>query len=892
MKKKSSPGTGKRSANKKRSPAPAGGVESADVRREGGLAGAESKVFPIVGVGASAGGLEALEELFDAMPVDTGMAFVVVTHQHPGHTSLLPELLGRSTAMTVVQAADGLEVAPNHVYVGAPGGHLAITNGMLQRLESDRNEAPKLPIDHFFRSLAEDRREHAVCIVLSGTGTDGTMGLKAIKRESGLAMVERPESAKYAGMPSSAIATGLADYVLAPSAMPEHLVAYTRSPYCMGAAVAAEAPAIPTAPIQKIFLLLRAGTGYDFSDYKSNTIRRRIGRRMNVHQIREPEEYVRFLHDNPREIDLLFRELLISVTNFFRDPAAWEALRGALEHLVRSGPPNHGLRVWVPGCATGEEAYSTAILLRECMDRLESHPDIQIFGTDLDAHAIESARLGCYPEGIGVDVSPERLRRFFIQDGSSYRICKDIREMVIFAKQNVIADPSFTKLDLISCRNLLIYLNAGLQKRLLPVFHYALRGNGLLLLGPSETIGPFADRFDVVDKHWKLFRRKESELFQALPMILTGAGSAGEQPATGAPAQVKESQLGATIERILLGRFAPASVVVTERGDIVYIHGRTGQYLEPAPGQPRNNILEMAREGLRVELTRALRACAASSEEVIREGVQVKSNGDFVAVDVTISKLRDAAGGLLLVIFRPAPGGPRAVPEAPDGPGNRDAAKLERELHYFKESQRATLEKLETSNEELKAANEELQSTNEELQSTNEELETSKEEMQALNEELATVNAELQSKVDELSQANDDMQNLLNSTDIATVFLDNQLKIKRFTEKTRSLIKLRQTDVGRPIAELASNLHYDDLVDDCREVLETLAYREKEVRSQDGSQFLMRILPYRTTENVIEGLTMTFVSIDRVKRAESALADSEDRLRKRLEERAPDDGTG
>lgn len=588
--------------------------------------------YPIVGIGASAGGLVALEELLDNMPADTGMAFVVVTHQHPGHTSLLPELLGKVTEMTVLAAADGTKLVPNHVYVGPPGGHLAILNGALHRMETEKKEAPRLPIDYFFRSLAEDQKEQAICIVLSGTGTDGTLGVKAIKGESGMAMVQQPQSAKYAGMPSSAIATGLADYVLSPAAMPKQLIAYAKGPYLTAAAVATELPAVPEEPMQKIFVLLRSRTGHDFSGYKSNTLRRRIERRMNVQQIKKPNQYVRYLQENPHEIDILFKELFITVTNFFRDLDAWDALTRQLEKLAKERPENYALRAWVPGCATGEEAFSLAITLRECMDKVKRHFDVQVFGTDLDADAIEAARAGQYPDGIAVDVSPKRLERYFVREDSVYRIRKEIREMAIFAPQNMIKDPPFTKLDILSCRNLLIYLNADLQKKLLPIFHYSLKADGLLFLGPSETIGAFSDLFEPLDKRWKIFRRKESATaIRALPEIPAQPLARDEgaaAPTTAAPF-IKELRISTQIERLLLGRFAPASVVVNHRGDILYIHGRTGMYLEPSQGEPRNNVLEMARDALQVELAAAMRECGRKGAEVSRENIRVKPMVSF-----------------------------------------------------------------------------------------------------------------------------------------------------------------------------------------------------------------------------------------------------------------------
>jgi len=812
------------------------------------------------------------------MPADTGMAFVVITHQLPGHTSLLPELLGKITALKVIQAADGMKVEPNCVYVSPPDGCLAILQGSLHRMETEKKESPHLPIDYFLRSLAADAKDKAICVILSGTGTDGTLGLKAIKGDAGMAMVQQVQSAKYAGMPSSAIATGLADYVLPAAEMPRQLVAYAGGPF-LAAPHIDRAPAAVSEAMQKIFVLLRSRTGHDFSSYKTSTILRRIERRMNLHQIKGPPQYVRYLQENPHEIDILFKELLISVTNFFRDPEAFDELaKSALPALLEAHPNTGPFRIWVPGCATGEEVFSLAILMRECMEAASRHCDVQIFGTDLDDAAIETARAGRYPEGISIDVSPERLGRYFVREDSTYRIRTEIREMTVFAVQNVIKDPPFTKLDFISCRNLLIYLNADLQRRLLPIFHYALKPGGLLFLGSSESVGTYTDLFEVVDKKWRIFRRKEAALaprtlleFPA-PRLKTGlegrVSAAGRAP--------RESNLSTIMDRVLLGRFVPASAVVSDRGDVVYIHGRTGAYLEPAAGQPRLNILDMAREGLQLELASALRQASAQDTEVVREGVRVRSNGSFTRVDLGVAKIQEpeSVRGLLLVTFRPSPEAAEPVPPKVRGRTKRELSRieeLERALLCTKESLQTTIEELETANEELKSSNEELQSTNEELQSTNEEMETSKEEMQSLNEELTTVNAEMQSKVEDLSRTNDDMQNLLNSTEVATIFLDKDLRIKRYTEEARRLINLIQSDIGRPLRDLVSSLAYDRLIPDCQEVLRTLVFKVAEVRTKDGHWYLMRILPYRTAENVIDGVVVTFVDINPVKVAEKSL---------------------
>jgi two-component system CheB/CheR fusion protein len=862
----------------KRKPKPQAGKDKNDLKKKAPQPPSKGRLspdgFPVVGIGASAGGLEALEELFRPMPARTGMAFVVVTHQHPGHTSMLPELLGKCSKMPVVGATDGVKLAPDQVYVGPPGTLLSIMNGKLHLTEAGGDLLARLPIDHFFRSLAEDQQERAICIVLSGTGTDGTLGLRTIKGESGMAMVQDAQSAKYAGMPSSAAATGLADYVLPPARMPEHLIAYVRGPYLKAPEPAPKIVSMPAEPVEKVLLLVRNRTGHDFSSYKASTIRRRIERRMNVHQIEKLRDYARYLQQNEHETDILFQELLISVTSFFRDPAAFEALAAHLPSLL-DPDRDSSVRAWVPGCSTGEEAYSIAILLRECVAEHKKPGEIQIFATDIDAGAIEKARSGVYPDGIAVDVSRQRLDRYFVREDGSYRIRKDVREMVVFAPQNVIKDPPFTKLDLISCRNLLIYLNSDLQRRLVPIFHYALKPNGILFLGPSETIGGFADLFATLDAKWKIYRRKETpgavhaHLEFPARVSRLGAGAAG---APSALPPLTESATSGVVEKLLLSRFAPASVLVNDRGDIVYVHGRLGDYLEPASGRPRLNVLEMARGGLHLELAGAIHEAVAHKSAVSREQVRVEGNGSTSYVDLTVEKVGEPESlrGLLLVSFRrvPEPSPPARKKGARAAPETSRVVQLERELRHTKGSLRTTVEELETSNEELKSTNEELQSMNEELQSTNEELETSKEEMQSLNEELTTVNAELQSKVDELSQANDDMQNLLNSTELATVFLDRDLKIKRFTERATKIINLIPTDVGRPVRDLVSNLRYPHLLSDAREVLKTLCVKEEELQTVDEHWYLMRMMPYRTADNVIDGVVLTFVDIDRTKKAE------------------------
>jgi two-component system CheB/CheR fusion protein len=831
----------------------------------------------IVGLGASAGGLEALEQFLAHVPPDCGLAFVVVTHQHPGHTSLLPELLGKCTRMRVRVAEDGLRVEPNTVYLSLPEVYLAVMSGRLHLMEAEQPGVLRLPIDYFFRSLAEEHKEKSIGIVLSGTGTDGTLGLKAIKGAAGMTMAQEPKSAKYSGMPSSTIATGVVDYILPAERLPERLITFHNASYKSAAEMEREwdeEAGLPE-PMRKILLLLRARTGHDFSIYKSNTVRRRIERRINVHSLPDPQQYLRLLQENPHELDLLFKEMLISVTNFFRDQEAFEVLlKKVVPKLLDAHPADTPIRVWAAGCATGEEAYSLAMALQEATDKSKKRFPIQVFGTDLDGVAIDEARAGWYPEGIARDVDPRRLARFFVKESGGYRIKKEIRELVIFAPQNLLKDPPFNRLDLVSCRNVLIYVKPAAQARLLSLFHYVLKPGGILFLGTSESIGDLREHFAVLDKRWKIFARKEAGAGSFLPSGFTpgparGMGAADAPDVTEAASKKLFPLL---IEKALVARFAPAGVVVNDRGDILYIHGQTGDYLEPATGQPRLNILEMAREGLRLELPSALRRAATQKGEVVHEGVRMKTKGGSYSVRLAVVRLLEpeALRGLLLVTFETEPEGkPRAAKRKAAGqlkasPPPGRVPELERELRYAQETLQTTVEELQTSNEEL-------QSTNEELQSANEELETSKEEMQSLNEELQTVNAQLQGRLDDLAQSDDDMQNLLNSMNIATIFLDQKLQIKRFTAEATKLVKLRPTDVGRPIGDLASNLHYDELPADAAEVLDKLGSKEKEVRTHDGSWRQVRITPYRTKENVIDGLCITFVDINRLKTAESAI---------------------
>jgi two-component system CheB/CheR fusion protein len=849
--------------------------------------------FPIVGIGASAGGLAAFEAFFSGMPADAepDMAFVLVQHLAPDHKSILTELIRRYTRMQVFEVEDGVAVQPNCAYIIPPGRDMAFLNGTLQLLEPTAPRGQRMPIDFFFRSLAQDQRERAIGVVLSGTGSDGTLGVRAIKGEGGMVMAQDPASTEHDGMPRSALATGLVDYELPPGEMPAQLIAYTARAFGKLPQTNALGTRSESA-LKKVLVLLRTQTGHDFSQYKPSTVHRRIERRMAVQQIETMEGYVQFVQQMPQELDSLFRDMLIGVTSFFRDPEAFKALEEQVIPRIFAGKNAEAtIRVWVPGCSTGEEAYSMAILLAERQEVLKQRVNIQVFATDIDSSAIAAARSGIYPASIAADLGPERLARFFAAEAgeSTYRIHKSIRDMLVFSEQNVIKDPPFSKLDLISCRNLLIYLGSDLQKKLIPLFHYALLPGGFLLLGTSETVGEYHNLFAALDRKQKLYQHKSDPLGahrggmgRFLPPATTSGAllpRAEEMPGSG-----KRPPLRELTEQALLRHMVQAAALVTAQGEILYLHGRTGMYLEPSPGESGpNNILKMAREGLRRDLITALHRAAGSGEAVRCPGLRVKTNGDFTAVNLTVGPVAvpapSAEPPLFLVILdqaasraHPATPVPQAMENEPASDADSRVAALKRDLRAKEEYLQTSNEELETSNEELKSANEELQSMNEELQSTNEELETSKEELQSINEELATVNSELQTKVADLSRANNDMSNLLAGTGIATLFVDHRLRILRFTPTATRIINLIQSDIGRPVSHIVSNLPgYSSLTADTQTVLDTLIPKEADVRTAEGRWYTMRIQPYRTLDNVIEGAVLTFVDITTAHKLEEAL---------------------
>ena len=841
-----------------------------------------SAPFPIVGIGASAGGLAAFEAFFAGLPAGrpTGMAFVLVQHLAPDHQSILADLIRRYTRLPVLEVTDGMAVEPDCVYVIPPNRDLAFLDGALRLTEPVSPRGQRLTIDFFFRSLALDQHERAICIVLSGTGSDGTHGLRAVKAEGGMAMAQAPGSTEYDGMPASAIATGVVDYVLPPEQMGVQLLAYVA--HAFGSAE--PRPPLPAprseSTLLKVAALLRAKTGHDFSQYKPNTLQRRIERRLSVHQLGSLAEYVAFLEHTPEELDALFRDLLIGVTNFFRDREAFRILE---EHIIpelfAAKPSGAEVRVWSAGCSTGEEAYSLAILLQERLEALRQNHRVQVFATDIDPQAIVAARAGVFPASIAADLTPERLARFFTPepDGNGFRIHKLIRDLVVFSEQDLIKDPPFSRLDLISCRNVLIYMGGELQKKLIPLFHYALNPGGFLFQGNSESVGEFSNLFAVLDRKAKVYRRKDDgkrPLGRSTPWS-SAPGLASLPAPKPLPGRMP---LRALTEEALLQEVVQACALVNGQGDILYLHGRTGLFLEPAEGEAGvNNILSMAREGLGRELTTALHHAVGTQERVHLPGLWVKTNGDFTAVDLTVRPIMASEpvdGPLYLVILEPGADhtkhahAPRT--KAKEIPA--EMAALQRELAAKEAFLKASNEELETSNEELKSSNEEMQSVNEELQSTNEELETSKEELQSVNEELATVNAELQAKVADLSRANNDMNNLLAGTGIGTVFVDTRLCILRFTPAAAAIINLIPGDVGRPVAHVVSNLvGYDTLVQDVRSVLDTLIPLEREVRTLDGRWYAMRLNLYRTLDNVIEGAVLTFVDISETKRIQALL---------------------
>lgn len=834
-------------------------------------------------MGGSAGGLKSFEQFFSNIPPDTGMAFVLIQHLDPIHKCILPELIQRKTKMKVFQIEEEMKVQANCIYVIPPNKELSIQQGILKLSESSASRSLRMPIDFFFSQLAEDQGDKSICIIFSGMGTDGTLGLKKVKDKLGMVMVQDPDTAEYSSMSLSAINTNFVDFIAPAEELPAKLIGYVKHLIKSSD----QGPAVidkNSSELQEIFILIRNQTGHDFSLYKKNTLYRRIDRRMGVLQIYDVSGYVSYLQQNPQEVDLLFNELLIGVTNFFREPETFEYLKeNVIPNLLKIRMEEQILRIWIPGCSTGEEVYSIAIIIRECLEKMKllNSFKVCIFATDINSLAIEIARQGIYPVNIAADVSQERLSQFFIMVGDSgYQVKKEIREMVTFAQQNIIMDPPFIKLDMLCCRNLLIYFSTELQKKLFPLFHYSLKPGGILFLGSSETLGEHARLFSILDNRLKLFERKDS--ISSLPPMIDYLSPTIFHKSLKADIIKKDisSEISDMIVRILKENHTPPAVVINENGDLIYISGSIGKYLEPSPGKANLNVFAMAKNEIRFELGKAIREASSQKAAVSVNSLNVKYNDGFHSIKITVRPfaISQYPSGLFMVIFEDVTNFMQAESSCTDSAlaSEQTAAviELEGQLTYTREHLQSIIEEMETSQEELRSMNEEFQLTNEELQSANEELKTSREEMQALNEELITVNTELQAINNEQSQSNSDMKNLLFSTKIATIFLDNKLKIKRFTPEITSVINLIQTDVDRPLSDMVQKLKYTNLIPDVKEVIDTLVYKERQVQTTDGNWFNMRIFPYKTVENAIDGVVITFNEITKSKLMEESLIEA------------------
>ncbi|AZO53749.1 MULTISPECIES: CheR family methyltransferase [unclassified Mesorhizobium] len=842
--------------------------------------------FPIVGIGASAGGIGALQKFFPEVPADSGFAYVVIQHLDAEHESVLASIIQRCTSIETQPAAEGIEIERNKIYVIPPGVSVTVGKHRFHVAKMAPTRARRTPIDDFFTSLALEQGEHAAGVILSGTGSDGTIGLRAIKERGGLTLAQ--ESAEYDGMMRSAVQSGLVDMVLPAEEMADKLVSYFRHSSRTEGERDRHKRDVGE-QLSRIAALLRMRTGHDFSGYKDNTILRRIQRRMQVLQIDDPTAFYERLREEPQQVDLLFQDLLIGVTSFFRDPQAFDALeRLVIPKLFEGRKPDETIRVWVPGCATGEEAYSIAMLLKENAPRGAASPNLQIFATDIDERALEVARAGRYPATIATDITPKRLKEFFSREDGTYRVASDLREACLFSSHNLLRDPPFSKLDLLACRNLLIYMGPELQEKIVPIFHYALRNNGYLFLGSSENVTRHARLFATIDKPSRLFQKRGGVLAQRLPEFPLAA--AARQAAPHTRLRAPTSSLQEMAERLLLDRYAPAYVVINAAGELMHSSGGTGKYLELAAGAPDNNVFALARRGMRMDLRAALHKAVSTGQAAVQNKISIGTNGGRQTISLVVQPLPAESGAdpLYMLVFRDVgsikPESESEPIHTTDDVESANVSQLEKELRETKERLQITTEELESSNEELKSSNEELSSINEELQSSNEELETSKEELQSINEELQTVNAELNIRVDELSRANNDMANLLESTQIATVFLDRDLCIKSFTPTARDLFRLVESDVGRPLAHVRPRFPADGLQADMEQVLHRLGTIERQVEgAESGRRYIMRVLPYRTVDNVIAGVVVTFVDVTQIAKAEERIGALSHDLRNRVE---------
>ena len=848
--------------------------------------------FPVVGIGASAGGMEALLDLLRAMKNPTGMAFVVVLHLSADQESRLAELLGRATPMPVAAVSGPTPIEPDHVYVIPPNKHLSMNDGYLRLEEFDRPFGPRTAIDIFFRALAAAHGEKAIAIVLSGGGSDGAVGIASIKEQGGITLVQYPGEARHDSMPLGAIATGTVDFILPVAEMPQKLADLWANAQAIAlpplddkdeglAQDETEAGQDAEEALQQIITLLRLRTNHDFRHYKRPTMLRRIERRLQVRGAPTLPAYLAVLESDASEHGALLRDMLIGVTNFFRDRNAFEALEDkVLSELVRAKHPEEQIRVWVPACSTGEEAYSIAIALADRAALVGKPSKIQVFASDIDDRAIGTARGGLYPGSIIADVSPERLQQYFTKEEDRYRIRKSIRDQVLFAPHNVLRDPPFSKLDLISCRNLLIYLNREMQTHILEMFHFSLNPGGYLFLGSSESADMTSNLFTPVDKKNRIYQAKSLSRGRFAPS-LPGYPLARHQHLNEAPVPNKRQFSYAEVHQRVLAQYAPPSVIVNHDADIVYMSDRAGRFLRHVGGEPSRNLVSLVHPELRVELRTALFQAIRSGKSVEARRVRLNREGRLYFVNMTVRPFRDdnAGADLILVLFDEVE--QTMGNESPAEGEKKDAVltQLEEELQRTKEQLQETIEQSEVSNEELRASNEELQAINEELRSATEELETSKEELQSVNEELSTVNYELKSKVEETSKVNDDLNNLIASADIATIFVDRGMRIKRYTPRASDIFNIIPSDIGRSLLDITHRLHYAELALDASTTFDTLRPVEREVRSLDGRYYIVRLLPYRTTEDHIEGAVMTFFDITSRREAEARLRAGEERMR-------------
>jgi two-component system CheB/CheR fusion protein len=850
----------------------------------------ENELFPVVGIGASAGGLEAFTQLLNHLPRDTGMAFVLIQHLAPHQESLLTEILSRATQMPVNQVQDSMVVEPNRVYVIPPNKKMTISQGVLNLAPREEIRRPFMTVDIFFVSLAEERGNKAIAVVLSGADSDGSQGLEAIKAAGGITFAQCEETAKVNSMPNTAVATGQVDFILPPQAIAEEIAKISSHPYITRQSLENSIEENPEGndAVSTIFSLLRGATGVDFTNYKQTTLKRRILRRMALYKLEQMSDYVRYLQAHPTEVTALYQDLLIGVTHFFRDPETFEALASRVfPTIVKDKSPGSPIRIWVAGCSTGEEAYSITICLLEFLADEVIKPPIQIYATDISEMAIDTARNAFYTPSQVANISPERLHRFFVQVEGGYQISKPVRELCVFARQNLINDPPFSRMDLIACRNVLIYLGNSLQRKLLPLFHYGLKATGFLILGPSETVGDFSDLFALIDKKSKIYTRKiAASRLDINPLASSYPLETLNPQPIASEDNWSDLEIQQQADRIILNQYSPVGVIIDNELEILQFRGQTSSYLQPAPGKASFNLLKMAKEGLELELRTAIHLAKRQEIPVTKENLQIRESDRIrqIKIDVIPFKVAAIKTSYFLVLFEDIFPSVPSLPEADRiSPSGQDSIsdeqqmnQLTHELASTKEHLQSIIEEQQATNQDLRAANEEILSSNEELQSTNEELETAKEEIQAANEELNTINDELHRRNIESNRVSNDLENLLSNINIPILMLGGDLRIRRFTPTAKRIFNLISTDVGRPLSDINHNLAVPDLEQQILEVINTLNLKVEEIQDQEGHWYDLRIRPYRTLDNKIDGAVVVLVEIDALKRSMEQLEESRD----------------